>query len=422
MNTNAGSGAPESIDMPSPGVSSFADIALNLNYTNASGGPSFSALGATASSPNGWNTVFYKFALHELLHALGLADTSKTSPQNIMNGFNSLNDMNNSLGDASNPSNLLTNGVLSQVQAALTCITQPAPTTSDTTSQIVWLGQQEQQQPPACIIGDVNNCSLCVPPPCYGTEDWNPVYCECYTYPSPIVIDTDGTGFHLTSAANGVLFDFFGTGHPIQVAWTEQGSTNGWLALDRNGDGIINSAKELFGNITEQPPSRHPNGFLALAVFDEPENGGNGDGIIDSRDAVWPKLLVWIDSNHDGISQPDELHHLDDIGIHSIALSYRESRFKDAFGNQFRYRGTVNPDKGDAVGRVIYDVFLTDLRTQAASLRPKGDLELVSHSLATPSPESPGRGLTFAPVRHQACASSQPPSGPDLGTTGYASR
>jgi hypothetical protein len=151
-----------------------------------------------------------------------------------------------------------------------------------------------------------SNCSAiqCQPPNCTGGLGWNPEFCECYQFSTPIVIDTDGSGFHLTSAENGIRFDFFGNEKRIQIAWTAPGSTNGWLALDRNGDGNINSGKDLFGNVTAQPPSDNPNGFLALAVFDLQENGGNGDGMIDSQDAIWPKLLVWIDSNHDGISQP----------------------------------------------------------------------------------------------------------------------
>jgi hypothetical protein len=157
-----------------------------------------------------------------------------------------------------------------------------------------------------------------------------------------------------------VLFDFFGNGKPFAIAWTAPNSTNAWLALDRNGNGLIDSGLELFGNVTPQPPSDNPNGFLALAVFDEPENGGNGDGIIDNRDAVWTKLLVWIDANHDGVSQPNELHHLDEVGIHSIGLMYSESRRVDSYGNEFRYKGYLNPENGDRANRVIYDVILTN--------------------------------------------------------------
>jgi hypothetical protein len=124
---------------------------------------------------------------------------------------------------------------------------------------------------------------------------------------SPIIVDTTGNGFHLTSAEDGVMFDISGTGHPFKMAWTGRNSGNAFLALDRNHNGKIDNGKELFGNYTEQPPCEDGtraclNGYRALAEFDKPENGGNGDGIIDSRDAVYSKLLLWIDTNHDGIS------------------------------------------------------------------------------------------------------------------------
>jgi hypothetical protein len=69
-------------------------------------------------------------------------------------------------------------------------------------------------------------------------------------------------------------------------------------------------------------------------------------------------LLVWIDANHDGISQPAELQPLDSLGIHSIDLKYTASPRVDRYGNQFRYKGRLNPVAPDTVNRVIYDVFL----------------------------------------------------------------
>jgi hypothetical protein len=207
-----------------------------------------------------------------------------------------------------------------------------------------------------------------VPNPCLNDATASPAS-GAFTSPgpgttptcSPIIVDTRGEGFPLTSAEAGVKFDIAGTGQPIQLGWTQRGSANAFLALP-GPDGLVHNGKELFGNFTPQPESEHPNGFLALAQFDNPEHGGNNDGIIDERDAVFSRLRLWIDENHDGVCQPTELHTLPELGVFSLALEYRESRRVDDFGNQFRYRARVNPDPSDGesdVGRWTYDVFLT---------------------------------------------------------------
>jgi len=167
---------------------------------------------------------------------------------------------------------------------------------------------------------------------------------------SPIIIDLDNDGYKLTNAADGVHFDLRGTGEIGQWSWTARGSDDAFLALDRNGDGQINNGKELFGNFTDQPMSAGPNGFVALAMFDE-----NHDGWIDKYDSVYRRLLLWVDSNHDGISQPGELHSLDWGGVDGISLDYRMSKRTDQYGNNFRYRGAV---RGRDVSRWAWDVFL----------------------------------------------------------------
>lgn len=177
---------------------------------------------------------------------------------------------------------------------------------------------------------------------------------------SPIVINLAGDGFHLTGLEDPVVFDLDADGTAEEVGWTSRGSMDAFLCLDRNGNGMIDDGSELFGNFTRlSDGQRAPDGYTALAEYDKRELGGNQDGVIDRQDAIFSHLCIWIDRNHNGVSEPGEILTLDQAHIIRIELQHSWTPLTDAHGNRFRFVSLawISDRTGGAHAVLTSDVF-----------------------------------------------------------------
>lgn len=124
----------------------------------------------------------------------------------------------------------------------------------------------------------------------------------------PLVINFDAEAAKLTDMK--FSFDLTSNGSSEQISFVGQGS--GFLALDRNGDGIINNGNELFGPATG-------NGFAELAAHDL-----DGNQWIDENDAVYEHLRIWTKDTNGN----DRLYTLAEKNVGAIYLGNTETPFE----------------------------------------------------------------------------------------------
>lgn len=129
----------------------------------------------------------------------------------------------------------------------------------------------------------------------------------CGGYWSPLMVFFDDERPQFTNSSDFPLF-------PIgKTMWPEANSPGWFVAVDRDGNKLIERKDELFGDSMD-----HVNGFEALREFDT-----NKDGFIDKKDKDFHKLVLWQDKNGDGISQKSEMVKLSTM-VTKISLNYEK--------------------------------------------------------------------------------------------------
>jgi len=165
----------------------------------------------------------------------------------------------------------------------------------------------------------------------------------------PLTLDLDNDGLETVAVSSSLLFDHDGDGIKNASGWI--GADDGFLVLDRNGNGTIDNGTELFGDSTPDnngkttfnPSGKMADGFAALKQEDT-----NTDGKVDSQDARWSQLRVWRDLNQDGVSQATELFSLGQLGITSFSTTKIANRETLANGNEIADLGTYTKADGSA--------------------------------------------------------------------------
>jgi hypothetical protein len=188
---------------------------------------------------------------------------------------------------------------------------------------------------------DPNGRKLTVNAVFFGEEGY------CGGFHSPLVLFFDNN--NRPQYKNIARFDATNTSGAY--FWPEKSSHTYFLALDKNKNGRIDKTNELFGNLG----GGGVNGFEALKVYDV-----NADGVIDIKDEVFSKLLLWQDSTGKAKCLKKDLYTLEKMGVESISLKYKNAlrsyngRAEERQEASFQYK-----KNGKLVAGEVIDVWLS---------------------------------------------------------------
>ncbi len=158
----------------------------------------------------------------------------------------------------------------------------------------------------------------------------------------PLVLDLDGDGIETLpiNTTTPLMFDLNNSGLKKSVGWIK--SDDGFLVMDRNGNGTIDTGAELFGDATPlSSGGTATDGFAALAQLDT-----NLDGKITSADSAFANLRVWRDLNQNGLSEAGELSTLTSLNITSINVAASSHTITVTNGNLITDQGTYTRGDG----------------------------------------------------------------------------
>ncbi|HNX49037.1 MAG TPA: hypothetical protein PLS53_04315 [Thermoanaerobaculaceae bacterium] len=162
----------------------------------------------------------------------------------------------------------------------------------------------------------------------------------------PVVQESSGDGLNLTGLDDVIVFDLDGIAGAEQVTWVQRDADTGFFWLDLDNDGQIDGGQELFGTNTPASQGLPRSGFAALAMYDQPENGGNKDGVLSRGDTAWVSLRLWVDWNHNAQVDPGEVSSMADLHIQTIDLADVPLGLADPHGNYVLSHSLAHGEEG----------------------------------------------------------------------------